>query len=100
MCFGSNDEIGVRGSHLLDGPFRGAGLQVVALARRRRLEKLTNGHTVLTTTGGSMLGEVVAVDNDSEPRRRLCHYAAPDGLVIDVSAISRTPATMSTCCSS
>jgi DNA replication protein DnaC len=41
------------------------------------------GHTVLFTSAGQMLGDLSALDSDSALRRRIRHYAAPQLLVID-----------------
>ena len=46
-------------------------------------QALTQGHTVLFTTAGQLLGNLAALDSDSTLRRRLRHYAAPDLLLID-----------------
>ena len=41
------------------------------------------GHTVLFTSAGQLLGDLCALDSDSALRRRLRHYARPELLVID-----------------
>jgi DNA replication protein DnaC len=46
-------------------------------------QALIQGHTVLFTSAGQLLGELAALDSDSALRRRLRHYATPSLLVID-----------------
>ena len=41
------------------------------------------GHTVLFTTAGQLLGELASLDSDSALRYRLRRYAAPSLLVVD-----------------
>lgn len=41
------------------------------------------GHTVMFTTAGKLLGELASLDSDSVLRARLHHYARPELLVID-----------------
>ena len=59
----------------------GVGKTMVALNIAH--QAVLQGHTVLFTTAGQMLGELAALDSDSALRRRLQHYAAPDLLLID-----------------
>jgi DNA replication protein DnaC len=44
---------------------------------------LIEGHTVLFTSAGQLLGDLCALDSDSALRRRLRHYARPTLLAID-----------------
>jgi DNA replication protein DnaC len=46
-------------------------------------QAVINGHTVLFTSAGQLLGDLCALDNDSALQRRLRHYARPQLLVID-----------------
>ena len=46
-------------------------------------QALIQVRTVLFTTAGQLLGDLAALDSDSTLRQRLCHYAAPDLLLID-----------------
>lgn len=46
-------------------------------------QALIEGHTVLFTSAGQLLGDLAALDSDSALRRRLRHYAAPELLIID-----------------
>lgn len=59
------------------------GIGKSMLARNLAHQALIQGHTVLFTTAGQMLGELAALDSDSALRRRLRHYASPDLLAID-----------------
>lgn len=59
------------------------GVGKSTLARNIAHQALVNGHTVLFTTAGQLLGELAALDSDSALRRRLRHYAAPTLLAID-----------------
>ena len=46
-------------------------------------QALIEGHNVLFTSAGQLLGDLCALDSDSALRRRLRHYARPALLVID-----------------
>ena len=46
-------------------------------------QAVIDGHTVLFTSAGQLLGDLCALDSDSALRRRLRHYARPQLLVID-----------------
>ena len=46
-------------------------------------QAVIDGHTVLFTSAGQMLGDLCALDSDSALQRRLRHYARPQLLVID-----------------
>ena len=65
---------------ILIGP---SGLGKTMLAQNIAHQAVLQGHTVLFTTAGQLLGELAALDSDSALRRRLKHYAAPTLLVID-----------------
>jgi DNA replication protein DnaC len=65
---------------LLVGP---NGVGKSTLARNLAHQALVQGHTVLFTTAGQLLGDLAALDSDSALRRRIRHYAAPALLVID-----------------
>jgi DNA replication protein DnaC len=45
-------------------------------------QTLIEGHAVLFTSAGQLLGDLCALDSDSALRRRLRHYARPQLLVI------------------
>jgi hypothetical protein len=49
----------------------------------RTLCLVIDGHTVLFTSAGQLLGDLCALDSDSTLQRRLRHYARPQLLVID-----------------
>src|SRR6204780_1477075 len=53
------------------------------LAQNIAHQALIEGHTVLFTSAGQLLGDLAALDSDSALRRRLRHYAGPRLLVID-----------------
>jgi len=59
---------------ILIGP---SGLGKTMLAQNIAHQAVLQGHTVLFTTAGQLLGELAAIDSDSALRRRLKHYAAP-----------------------
>lgn len=59
------------------------GVGKSTLAKNLAHQALIQGHTVLFTTAGQLLGDLAALDSDSALRRRLRHYAAPDLLAID-----------------
>src|SRR6202522_2702856 len=46
-------------------------------------QAIIDGHTVLFTSAGQLLGDLCALDSDSALQRRLRHYARPQLLVID-----------------
>ena len=46
-------------------------------------QAVIDGHTVLFTSAGQLLGDLCALDSDSTLQRRLRHYARPQLLVID-----------------
>lgn len=60
-----------------------SGLGKSTLAQNIAHQAVLNGHTVLFTTAGQLLGDLAALDSDSALRRRLRYYAAPALLVID-----------------
>lgn len=60
-----------------------SGLGKTTIAQNLAHQAVLNGHTVLFTTAGQLLGELSALDSDSALRRRLKHYASPDVLVVD-----------------
>ena len=53
------------------------------LAQNIAHHAVIQGHTVLFTSAGQLLGELAALDSDSALRRRLRYYAAPTMLCID-----------------
>lgn len=59
------------------------GVGKSTLAQNIAHQALIEGHTVLFTSAGQLLGDLCALDSDSALRRRLCHYARPELLVID-----------------
>jgi DNA replication protein DnaC len=59
------------------------GLGKTMIAQNVAYQAVLNGHSVLFTTAGHMLGDLAALDSDSALRRRLRHYARPRLLVID-----------------
>ncbi|HET8996232.1 MAG TPA: IS21-like element helper ATPase IstB [Acetobacteraceae bacterium] len=59
------------------------GVGKSTLAQNIAHQALIEGHTVLFTSAGQLLGDLSALDSDSALRRRLRHYARPDLLVID-----------------
>jgi DNA replication protein DnaC len=59
------------------------GIGKSTLARNIAHQAVVNGHTVMFTSAGQMLGDLAAIDSDTALRRRLRHYAAPRLLVID-----------------
>jgi DNA replication protein DnaC len=65
---------------VLVGP---TGVGKTLVAKNIAHQALINGHTVLFTTAGKMLGDLAALDSDSALRRRLRHYDRPRLLVID-----------------
>ena len=60
-----------------------SGLGKSTLAQNIAHQAVLQGHTVLFTTAGQLLGDLAALDSDSALRRRLRYYAAPALLVID-----------------
>ena len=59
------------------------GIGKSTLAQNIAHQALIEGHTVLFTSAGQLLGDLSALDSDSALRRRLHHYARPRLLVID-----------------
>jgi len=59
------------------------GVGKSTLAQNIAHQALIEGHTVLFTSAGQLLGDLCALDSDSALRRRLRHYARPQLLVID-----------------
>lgn len=60
-----------------------SGLGKTTIAQNIAHHAVLQGHTVLFTTAGQLLGDLSALDSDSALRRRLRHYAAPELLVVD-----------------
>ena len=60
-----------------------SGLGKTTLAQNIAHRAVLQGHTVLFTTAGQLLGDLAALDSDSALRRRLRHYASPSLLLID-----------------
>ncbi len=65
---------------VLTGP-NGTGKST--LAQNIAYQAVIQGHTVMFTSAGQMLGDLSALDSDSALRRRLRHYAAPQLLAVD-----------------
>jgi DNA replication protein DnaC len=59
------------------------GIGKSTLAQNIAHQAVIQGHTVMFTSAGQMLGDLAALDSDTALRRRLHHYAAPRLLVID-----------------
>ena len=59
------------------------GVGKSTLAQNIAHQALIEGHTVLFTSAGQLLGDLCALDSDSALRLRLRRYAAPSLLVID-----------------
>ena len=59
------------------------GLGKSTIARNIAHQALIQGHTVLFSTAGQLLGNLAALDSDLMLRRRLRDYAAPHLLCID-----------------
>jgi len=59
------------------------GVGKSTIAQNIAHQTLIEGHTVLFTSAGQLLGDLCALDSDSALRRRLRHYARPALLVID-----------------
>ena len=59
------------------------GVGKSTLAQNIAHQALIEGHTVLFTSAGQLLGDLLALDSDSALRRRLRHCARPQMLVID-----------------
>lgn len=59
------------------------GVGKSTLAQNIAHQALIEGHTVLFTSAGQLLGDLSALDSDSALRRRLHHYARPRLLIID-----------------
>lgn len=60
-----------------------SGLGKTTLAQNIAQQAVLQGHTVLFTSAGQLLGDLASLDSDSALRRRLRYYAAPSLLVID-----------------
>ena len=65
---------------ILVGP---SGLGKTTIAQNIAHQATLQGHTVLFTTAGQLLGELASLDSDSALRYRLRRYAAPSLLVVD-----------------
>jgi len=59
------------------------GVGTSTIAQNIAHKTLINGHTVLFTSAGQLLGDLCARDSDSALRRGLLHCAGPALLVID-----------------
>jgi DNA replication protein DnaC len=59
------------------------GVGKSTIAQNIAHQALIEGHTVLFTSAGQLLGDLSALDSDSALRRRLRHYARPTLLAID-----------------
>ncbi len=59
------------------------GIGKSTLAQNIAHQAVIQGHTVLFTTAGQLLGDLAALDSDSTLRRRLRHYVNPRLLIID-----------------
>ena len=59
------------------------GVGKSTIAQNIAHQTLIEGHGVLFTSAGQLLGDLCALDSDSALRRRLRHYARPHLLVID-----------------
>jgi DNA replication protein DnaC len=59
------------------------GVGKTTLASNIAYQAVVQGHTVLFTTAGQMLGDLAAIDSDSALRSRLRHYARPTLLYVD-----------------
>ena len=59
------------------------GVGKSTIAQNIAHQALIQGHTVLFTSAGQLLGDLCALDSDSTLRRRLRHYARPQLLAID-----------------
>lgn len=60
---------------ILVGP---SGLGKTTIAQNIAHQAVLQGHTVLFTTAGQLLGELTALDSDSALRRRIRHYVDAD----------------------
>jgi DNA replication protein DnaC len=60
-------------------------------------QAVIDGHTVLFTSAGQLLGDLCALDSDSALQRRLRHYARPQLLVIDEVGYYPIPTATPTC---
>ena len=65
---------------ILVGP---SGVGKTTIAQNIAHQAVLQGHTVMFTTAGKLLGELASLDSDSALRARLRHYARPALLVID-----------------
>ncbi len=59
------------------------GVGKSTIAQNIAHQTLIEGHAVLFTSAGQLLGDLCALDSNSALRRRLHHYARPQLLVID-----------------
>jgi DNA replication protein DnaC len=59
------------------------GVGKSTIAQNIAHQALIDGHTVLFTSAGRLLGDLSALDSDSALRRRLRHYPRPTLLAID-----------------
>jgi DNA replication protein DnaC len=60
-----------------------SGVGKTTIAQNIAHQAVLQGHTVVFTTAGKLLGELASLDSDSALRTRLRHYARWDLLVID-----------------
>ncbi len=65
---------------ILVGP---SGVGKTTIAQNIAHQAVLQGHTVMFTTAGKLLGELASLDSDSALRSRLRHYARPTLLAID-----------------
>ena len=65
---------------ILVGP---SGVGKTTIAQNIAHQAVLQGHTVIFTTAGKLLGELASLDSDSALRSRLRHYARPALLAID-----------------
>lgn len=65
---------------ILVGP---SGVGKTTIAQNIAHQAVLQGHTVMFTTAGKLLGELASLDSDSALRTRLRHYARPALLAID-----------------
>ena len=65
---------------ILVGP---SGVGKTTIAQNIAHQAVLQGHTVIFTTAGKLLGELASLDSDSALRSRLRHYARPSLLAID-----------------
>jgi len=60
-----------------------SGVGKTTIAQNIAHQAVLQGHTVVFTTAGKLLGELASLDSDSALRTRVRHYARPALLVID-----------------